>query len=383
MLPYRGACRTAARTWVLEGEMDDTAKQKGMELLQKLSQAHGAPGQENDVRRIFRSELAEGVYTDRAGNIFCRQEGASAYPVILIAAHMDEVGLMVQTIMDDGLIRFLALGGWWTHTLLAKRVRIRTGEGIEIPGVIGAKPPHFLSEAEREKVMKIEDMFIDVGARDAGEARAFGIRLGDPIVPDSPFVHMANPDLLLSKAFDDRAGLSLVVHAALETAKMPHPNTIVFAGTVQEEMGMRGAKAAASSADPDLAMVVEGAPADDLPGTPKEDRQAVMGAGPQIRFMDSSAIMNRKFTDFVIETAEKNSIPYQIAVRRKGGTDAAPIHLHASGVPAVVVAVPSRYVHTHNTIIDISDYGYALKLILKLVETLDRQIAERIGSFSD
>ncbi|SPF50199.1 putative aminopeptidase YsdC [Syntrophobacter sp. SbD1] len=363
--------------------MNDTIKEKGVELLQKLSQAHGAPGQENEVRRLFRSELGEGVFADRAGNIFCERKGSSAYPRILIPAHMDEVGLMVQTIMDDGLIRFLVLGGWWAHTLLAKRVRIRTREGIEIPGVIGAKPPHFLSDAEREKVMGIEEMFIDVGARDAGEARDFGIRLGDPAVPDSPFVRMHNPDLLLSKAFDDRAGLSLVIHAALESAKMSHPNTLIFAGTIQEEMGMRGARAAAFSTNPDLAIVAEGAPADDLPGTSKQDRQAVVGSGPQIRIIDSSAIMNRKFTEFVIETAEKNSIPHQVAVRRKGGTDAGPIHLHASGVPTVVLAVPSRYVHTHNTILDITDYSNTLKLILKLIETLDREAAERIGSFSD
>ncbi len=363
--------------------MDDEMKEKGVELLRKLSQAHGAPGQENEVRRIFRSELGEGVFTDRAGNIFCERKGSSGHPRILIPAHMDEVGLIVQTIMDDGLIKFHVLGGWWAHTLLAKRVRIRTREGVEIPGVIGAKPPHFLSEAEREKVMQIENMFIDVGARYDDEVLAFGIRLGDTIVPDSPFVRMRNPDLLLSKAFDDRAGLSLIVHAALETAKMSHPNTIIFAGTVQEEVGTRGAKAAASSANPDLAIVTEGAPADDLPGTSKPERQAAIGSGPQIRFMDSSAIMNREFTEFVIETAEKNSIPYQLAVRRKGGTDAAPIHLHASGVPTVVVSVPSRYVHTHNTIIDISDYLNALKLILKLVETIDGDTAARISSFHD
>ncbi len=363
--------------------MDDEMKEKGVELLRKLSQAHGAPGQENEVRRIFRSELGEGVFTDRAGNIFCERKGSSGYPRILIPAHMDEVGLIVQTIMDDGLIRFHVLGGWWAHTLLAKRVRIRTREGVEIPGVIGAKPPHFLSEAERQKVMEIENMFIDVGARDAGEVLSFGIRIGDSVVPDSPFVRMRNPDLLLSKAFDDRAGLSLIVHAALETAKMSHPNTIIFAGTVQEEVGTRGAKAAASSANPDLAIVTEGSPADDLPGTGKQERQAAIGLGPQIRFMDSSAIMNREFTEFVIGTAEKNGIPYQLAVRRTGGTDAAPIHLHASGVPTVVVAVPSRYVHTHNTIIDISDYLNALKLILKLVETIDGDTAGRIGSFYD
>lgn len=129
--------------------------------------------------------------------------------------------------------------------------------------------------------------------------------------------------------------------------------------------------------------MAEGSPADDLPGTSREERQGAIGSGPQIRFMDSSAIANRKFIEFVIETAEKNGIPYQLAVRRKGGTDAAPIHLHASGVPTVVVAVPSRYVHTHNTIIDISDYTGTLKLILKLVETIDGDVAAKISSFND
>lgn len=363
--------------------MNDSIKEKGVELLKKLSQAHGAPGQENEVRRIFRKELGEGVRTDRAGNIFCEKKGSSDRPRILVPAHMDEVGLAVQAITEDGLIRFVTLGGWWAHTLLAKRVRILTGEGVEIPGVIGAKPPHFLSETEREKVMSIEDMFIDVGARDAGEVRAFGVGLGDAVVPDSSFTRMRNPDLLLSKAFDDRAGLSVVIQAAQEIANTSYPNTVVFAGTVQEEVGTRGARAAAYSASPDLAIVVEGAPADDLPGIGKHDRQAAIGSGPQIRFMDPSAILNREFIRFVIGTAEKNAIPYQLAVRRKGGTDAAPIHLHASGVPTVVIGVPSRYIHTHNTILDISDYLNTLKLILKLIEALDGEAAERIGAFSD
>ncbi|MDR3569515.1 MAG: M42 family metallopeptidase [Syntrophobacteraceae bacterium] len=363
--------------------MNDSRKEKGVELLEKLSQAHGAPGQENEVRRIFRKELGETVRTDRAGNIFFEKKGSSDRPRIFIPAHMDEVGLAVQAITDEGHIRFVALGGWWAHTLLAKRVRIRTAEGVEIPGVIGAKPPHFLSAAEREKVMNIEEMFIDVGARDGEEVRAFGISLGDAIVPESSFTRMRNPDLLLSKAFDDRAGLSAVIQAAQETDKTPHPNTIIFSGTVQEEVGTRGARAAVFSAAPDLAIVVEGAPADDLPGIGKQDRQAAIGCGPQIRLMDQSAILNREFIRFVTQTAQKNSIPYQLAVRRQGGTDAAPIHLHASGVPTVVIAVPSRYVHTHNTILDISDYLNTVALVLKLIETLDEETAQRIGGFAD
>lgn len=175
----------------------------------------------------------------------------------------------------------------------------------------------------------------------------------------------------------------MVIQAAQESTGTSHPNTVIFAGTVQEEVGTRGARAAAYSASPDLAIVVEGAPADDLPGIGKHDRQAAIGCGPQIRFMDPSAILNREFIRLVIGTAEKNSIPYQLAVRRKGGTDAAPIHLHASGVPTVVIGVPSRYIHTHNTILDISDYLTTVKLILKLIETIDGEAAERIGGFSD
>ena len=192
---------------------------------------------------------------------------------------MDEVGLIVQTITGEGLIKFLALGGWWAHTLLAQRVRIRTRDGDEIVGVIGAKPPHFLTESERDKLMKIEDMFIDVGARNAEDVRSFGIRLGDGIVPDSPFVRMHNPDLLLSKAFDDRSGLAVMIHAMRELENMPHPNTVFAAGTVQEEVGTRGARTAAFHVSPDLAVVVEGAPADDMPGTSREERQCVLGAG--------------------------------------------------------------------------------------------------------
>jgi endoglucanase len=359
----------------------DQVKEKAVELLKKLSEAHGAPGQENEIRRVFREELGDRISTDRAGNIICERRGSSDFPRIMLAAHMDEVGLMVQAITGDGSLKFLALGGWWAHTLLAHRVRVRTRDGSEIVGVIGAKPPHFLTESERDKLMKIEDMFIDVGAKNAEDVRGFGIRLGDGIVPESPFVRMHNPDLLLSKAFDDRSGLAVMVHAMRELANIPHPNTVFAAGTVQEEMGTRGAKTAAFHINPDLAIVVEGSPADDMPGTNREERQCALGAGVQIRVMDSSAILNRKFIDFVVETAEKHGIRCQIAVRRKGGTDAAPIHMHGSGVPTVVLAVPARYVHTHNTIIDISDYLDTLKLVMKLIETIDREVAEGLGSF--
>lgn len=363
--------------------MDDSIKQKGLELLRKFSEAHGAPGYELEVRRLFRDEMGEGVVTDRAGDIFCEIKGTSSVPRIMLAAHMDEVGLMVQSITGDGFIRFLPLGGWWAHTLLGQRMRIRTRTGVEIPGVIGAKPPHFLSDAERDKLMKIEDMFIDVGAKDAAEVHAFGIRLGDTIVPESAFTRMHNQDYVVSKAFDDRAGLALIVQAAQELRDRRHPNTVFAAGTVQEEVGLRGARTAASFVNPDIAIVVEGAPGDDLPGTGEEERQAALGSGVQIRVIDSSAIMNRNLVDFATDIADKNGIPYQVAVRRKGGTDASPIQLHGTGVPVMVMAVPARYAHTHNTILNLSDYVNTLNLLLKVVEAIDEEAAKRIGSFEE
>jgi putative aminopeptidase FrvX len=362
--------------------MDEFTKTEAIELLRKLTEAHGAPGYEDGVREVVRAELGEAVATDRSGSTILKIPGSSESPRVMVAAHMDEVGLVVQSVTKAGLIKFLTLGGWWAHTLLAKRVRIRTRAGGEVVGVIGAKPPHFLSEAERDKLMKVEDMFIDVGAKDGGEVRErFGIRAGDSIVPDSPFVRMHNPDYLLSKAFDNRAGMALAVHIAKKLKQVEHPNTVFSVGTVQEEVGIRGAHTAAFQVDPDVAIVLEGTPADDLPGVAEDERQGALGAGVQVRLMDPSAIMNRRFVDFVVETAEKHGIAHQIAVRKSGGTDAKAINLHGAGVPVVVLGVPARYIHTHNCIMYLGDYLSALDLVLKVLQSLDAATAARFSEF--
>jgi endoglucanase len=173
----------------------------------------------------------------------------------------------------------------------------------------------------------------------------------------------------------------VVIQAAQALSGISHPNTVFATGTVQEEVGTRGARTAAFHINPDIAIVAEGAPADDSPGTGEDERQSVLGAGVQIRIMDPSAIMNRKFVEFVIDTAEKNDIRHQLAVRRKGGTDASPIHVHGAGVPTVVLAVPVRYAHTHNSIIDVSDYLASLELILKMVEAIDEKTAASFWDF--
>ncbi|GLI34102.1 M42 family metallopeptidase [Desulforhabdus amnigena] len=359
-------------------------KATALQLLKKLGEAHGAPGCENAVRRIFRQELDGSVRTDKSGNIIQEKEGLKVNPRIMLTAHMDEVGFAVQSITKAGMIKMVPLGGWWTHTLLAQRVRILTQEGREVLGVVGAKPPHFLSEAEREKVMKLDDMFVDVGALNAEDVRdRFGISPGDVVVPESPFTPMHNPDFLLCKAFDNRAGMALTIQAMQMLKKIAHPNTILAVGTVQEEVGVRGARTAAFGVNPDAAIVLEGTPADDLPGFSDEERQGQLGKGVQIRIMDPSAIMNRRFVQFAVQVAETNKVRYQLAVRKSGGTDARVIHLNGTGVPTIVLGVPARYIHTHNAVIHMEDYLSALELVLQLAESLDAATVESFTAFND
>ena len=352
-------------------------KQKAIQLLKDLSEAHGASGCEYSVRNIFERELKNNLSLDHSGCIICTEKGPKKTPKILVEAHMDEVGFMVQSITDSGLIKFVTLGGWWGHTLLAKRVRVLTQEGSEIIGLITCKPPHFLGKEEREKIVKSENMYIDVGAMSADQCiNDFGISLGDTIVPDSQFTRMKNPDVLLGKAFDNRVGVSLAIQATQMIRKISHPNTICTVGSVQEEVGVRGIQTVMNTVHPDIAIVLEGTPADDFPGTGTDTRQGQLGQGPQIRFADPTALLSREFSKYVISTAKEMKLKHQVAVRRSGGTNAREIQFHGLGIPTVVIGVPARYIHTQNSMIQLGDYIATLKLIVELLKRLDHAITE-------
>jgi len=360
--------------------MSQKIEKDALRLLAKLGEAHGASGNEDSVRSIFHQEVGVDVYSDKTGNVFYKKQGNADGPRVMLTAHMDEVGFVVQSVTKNGHIKFIPLGGWWSHTLLAQRVRIRTSDGNEVIGVIGAKPPHLLSKNERERLMNIEDMFIDVGAANKEEVFSrFKICLGDPIVPDSPFTRMLDPNYLLCKGFDNRVGVALVIQAIDILQEYEHAGTVYAVGTVQEEVGVRGAQTAAFGANPDLAIVLEGSPADDLPEVGEDERQGVLGRGVQIRIMDPSAIMNRKLTQYLIDLAGALQIPYQVAVRKSGGTDARAIQLHGAGVPTAVLGVPARYIHTHNCIIHLEDYLSTLKLVVEFLRSLDM---ERVNQFT-
>jgi len=349
------------------------------ELLRRLCLAPGPPGAEDDVRRIVRETLATAgaIRHDKLGSLLCEKPGTSDTPRVMLDSHLDEVGFMVQSISADGLLAFVTLGSWWGHVLLGQRVEILTERG-RIPGVIGSKPPHFLSPAEREKVQKPEAMYIDVGASERAQVERLGVRVGDPVVPSAEFQELGVEDRLSCKAFDNRAGVALMCETLLALADREHPNTVIGVGAVQEELGARGAGTAAELARPDVGIILECTPADDLPGF--TERQAILGGGPQIRHFDPTAVSSRRLVRFVESVAESVEVPLQMAVRRSGGTDAGTVHRSREGVPTVVIGVPARYIHSHCALLDWKDYLAARKLIVELVARLD---AEIVGSLTD
>ena len=301
---------------------------KAISLLQELTEAHSVSGHEDEVRAIFVDELGEcGELTaDRNGSVFC--EIGDQGPRVLVAGHMDEVGFLVQNITPDGFIQFLGIGGWWEHNLLSHRLEILTRSGEKVLGVVSSRPPHFLPEAQRRQVLLMEQLFIDVGAESRRDViENFGISLGDPVAPVSKFTPLLREDMFMAKAFDDRVGMAGVIQTGQILAQSQHPNRLILAGTVQEEVGLRGAKTAANFVKPDVAIILECPPADDSPGLPYSECQGKLGGGVQIRLFDPSAIAHPRLARLAIQTAKAEGIPCQVTVRRSGGTDAGSFHL--------------------------------------------------------
>jgi putative aminopeptidase FrvX len=351
-----------------------------LELLKELCLAHGAPSDEGEVRDIFIKHLSSTgeIQKDRLGGVLCSlKEPVAGAPRVLIAGHMDEVAFAVQNITSDGFLQIVALGGWWTHNLLSQKLSLKTRSGKKILGVVTSTPPHLLSADARNSVLPIDKLYIDLGAPSKEFVEnELGVSLGDTLVPVSSFETLADPQLLMAKAFDNRVGMASSIQSLKNIASLKLPCRAMACGTVQEEVGLRGAKTMAQLAKPDLVLVMEGPPADDTPGMDKSASQGKLGAGVQIRVLDPSAISNRKLVHHVTDVAKAKKIPYQVTVRRSGGTDAGSFHLADLGVPTIVLGVPARYIHTHNAVIHSQDYFAALKLVEELVQTFDRQTVD-------
>ncbi|MGM0842658.1 MAG: M42 family metallopeptidase [Bacillota bacterium] len=354
-------------------------KQDTLELFKTLTELPGAPGNEHAVRKFMKEQLSQysdDIVQDRLGGIFGVKKGNDQDPVVMVAGHMDEVGFMVTSVTDNGMLRFQTLGGWWSQVMLAQRVQIITDNG-PITGVIGSIPPHLLGEEQRRKPMEIKNMLIDIGADDRDNALEIGIKPGQQIVPICPFTPMANEKKLLAKAWDNRYGCGLSIELLKELQGVTIPNTLFSGATVQEEVGLRGAQTAANMINPDIFFALDASPANDMSGDKNEFGQ--LGKGALLRILDRSMVTHRGIREFVLDTAESNDIPYQYFVSQ-GGTDAGRVHMSNEGVPSAVVGICSRYIHTHASMIHVDDYAAAKELIVKLVKQCDRSTIESIKS---
>lgn len=351
--------------------------QETLQLFKTLTEMPAAPGFEREIRRFVKNEISkytDEIVEDRLGSLFGRLKGEPNGPKVMVAGHFDEVGFIVTSITANGMIKFMPLGGWWSQVLPAQRVEVITDNG-PIPGVIASTPPHLLTEAERQKPVAMEQMFIDIGADDREEAEGFGVMPGQQIVPVCPFTPLANKKKILAKAWDNRYGVGLAIELLKELHKETLPNDLYSGATVQEELGLRGAETAANLIQPDLFFGLDASPANDASGDPNAFGQ--LGKGALLRIYDRTMITPRGMVEFIRDTAETHRIPYQYFVS-PGGTDAGKVHLHGIGVPSAIIGVCARYIHTSASILHIDDYHAAKELLIHLVRSADRSTLETI-----
>ena len=337
-------------------------------LLEKLSNAPGISGFEDEIRKIIFNELdgvVDEIKIDEMGNLIAVKNGDLNGKKIMLAAHMDEIGLMVRYIDSEGFVKFSKIGGINDQMLLNQDIYIQTSDG-DVNGVIGSKPPHKIKKSERDKVVEHDKMFIDIGAANKEEALKM-VQIGDPIIIKQNFQDLGN-SLVKGKALDNRAGCAVLVEVL---KRVNSSATIYGVGTVQEEVGLKGAKTSAFRINPDMAFALDVTIAGDHPGIKNEEAPSKLGEGPTIVLADQSGdgiITNPKIKELLITVAEKENIPFQLEVSEGGTTDGTAIHLTRQGIPTGVISPPSRYIHTPVSVVNMEDIENTVKLIVAVLD---------------
>ena len=369
-------------------------QQLNIKFLEKLCNAFGPTGHEQEVQRLIRDygqQFASSVEYDRLGSVIFNKVGDESGPKIMLAGHADEIGFTISGINKNGFLTFHQLGGWPDQNLLSQEVLIRPfKEGEKIIGIIAAKPPHILTLKERTKVVTKEKMHIDIGCSSDKEVKSLGIRIGDPVVPYAFFRTMERQKkikqdsdeskdkpktktvtLAAAKAFDDRIGVFVILEVLrrLEEQKINHPNNVYCVSTTQEEVGLRGARTAAQTILPDIGFSLDVDISGDIPGV--KGLAQKMGHGVCISAGDSSMIPNPRLRKFAIELAEEKGIDFQSSFLKSGGTDAGVIHLTGMGVPSLFLGVATRHIHSHHGILDLEDVEAAIQLSIEMIKKLD------------
>lgn len=342
-------------------------------FLEALLAAPGPSGFETRAARVWRDEartLTDEVSVDRSGNSIATLN-AQANPRVMLAGHIDEIGLQVTHIDDDGYLHISEIGGWDPQVLVGQRVKVLT-RGGDLPGVIGRKAIHLMDSDDRSKAVRTRDLWVDLGASKADEVRELGVRVGDPMVLDQPLVRLAG-DRIASRAIDNRIG-AFVVLEALRLLRRDSQALVAGAfavATTQEEIGYQGggARSSAWAIQPDVALVVDVTFATDVPDVPKKELgDHRVGGGP---VLSRGSAAHAVVFEHLVEVAEREGIPFSIQAQPKAThTDADGIHLTRAGVPTGLISVPNRYMHSPNEIVSISDLHQTARLLAAFVRSL-------------
>mgnify|MGYP001772763526 FL=1 len=353
-------------------------------LLRKLSEAFGPSGFEDEVRELVVKEMepyVDELEVDKWGNVIGVRYGSRRDLKVMIAAHMDEIGLLIDSIDKNGFLRFRGIGGWNEVTLVGQRVIIKTQDGGRIKGVIGSRPPHVTPPGKEREAPEMKELFIDIGAGNSSEVEKLGVRVGSVAVLDRSF-EVLNSDTVTGKAFDDRVGLAVMLWMLRQLRN--HEVTVYAVATVQEEVGLKGAQVAADRIYPDFAIALDTTIAADVPGVPEREYVSRLGAGPALKIMDGGRgglfIAHPGLTNYIINTAKANNIPYQLEVLIGGTTDAAGIAFRRDGIPAATISIPTRYVHSPVEVLKVSDAVNASRLLALVVEGANEGLISSLRS---
>lgn len=329
-------------------------------MLKKLTEINGVSGNENKVREFIIENVrnyVDEITIDSIGNLILYKKGNKVnHNRIMLTSHMDEIGFIVSKIDENGFLKFKTVGGVDDRILLSHRVAVGDNK---IPGVIGIKAIHLVEKEERTKVVKDEDMYIDIGAKSKEDALKH-VKIGDYISFDSDFVEFGeNENFIKAKALDDRIGCEIM----LELIKQEYECDIYFCFSVQEEVGLRGAMVLANRINPDVALIIETTTASDVADTKPYEYTACLGNGPAISIMDRASYSNKKLNEFIAKVAEKNNINYQFKKTISGGNDAGAISTSTDGCETAVISVPCRYIHSPASVAHKEDIENAKKLL--------------------
>lgn len=348
-------------------------------LYRELVDLPGAPSFEKTVKNYMKKHLephVEEIIEGRLGGVFGVINKESKGPRVMVAGHMDEVGGIVTGIEKSGLIKMTNLGGMHGNVFLSQHFNIVTDELEYIPGVTASKPPHLTRGSDaKPKPIEFSDLLIDIGADDKEHAEKLGVKIGQQVIPHNNFTVTKDGKKFISKAWDDRFGCGMALEIARDIKKEDLDCQLYVGATVQEEVGLRGAKTAAGLIKPDVFIAIDASPCADAFGG--DDVSGTLGGGFMVRFYDPRAIMHQGMKDFILKAADEDNIKYQY-YKSMGGTDAARIQLANGGTLVATIGMPARYIHSTTSMIHEDDYKELKKITYKIIKMFNNDIVEQI-----